>query len=157
MCIRDRFAENSEFATRFLNEARAVNIIRHPGLVEIFEYGQLPDGTLFIVMEFLEGQTLFERFVKNAKQSPLLPTLQISFQVAQALAAAHDKNIVHRDLKPENIMLIDDPVHPDELRVKVLDLSCLLYTSMPIKSMAVFVTSWWVGRSNAVSVPWPGK
>ena len=115
------FAENSEFATRFLNEARAVNIIRHPGLVEIFEYGQLPDGTLFIVMEFLEGQTLFERFVKNAKQSPLLPTLQISFQVAQALAAAHDKNIVHRDLKPENIMLIDDPVHPDELRVKVLD------------------------------------
>ena len=119
--MHPEFAENSEFATRFLNEARAVNIIRHPGLVEIFEYGQLPDGTLFIVMEFLEGQTLFERFLKSAKQSPLLPTLQISCQVAQALAAAHDKNIVHRDLKPENIMLIDDPVHPDELRVKVLD------------------------------------
>lgn len=115
------FAENAEFAARFLNEARAVNIIRHPSLVEIFEYGQLPDGTLFIVMEFLEGQTLYDRFVKSGQPGPLLPSLQIAHQVAQALAAAHDKNIVHRDLKPENIMLISDPLHPDELRVKVLD------------------------------------
>ena len=72
-------------------------------------------------MEFLEGQTLYDRFVKSGQPGPLLPSLQIAHQVAQALAAAHDKNIVHRDLKPENIMLISDPLHPDELRVKVLD------------------------------------
>ena len=92
------FAQNAEFAARFLNEARAVNIIRHPSLVEIFEYGQLPDGTLFIVMEFLEGQTLFARFVKSAQPGPLQPCLHIAHQVAQALSAAHEKNIVHRGL-----------------------------------------------------------
>jgi serine/threonine protein kinase/HEAT repeat protein len=119
--MHTEFAQNAEFAARFLNEARAVNIIRHPSLVEIFEYGQLPDGTLFIVMEFLEGQTLFERFVKCAQPGPLLPCLHIAHQVAQALSAAHEKNLVHRDLKPENIMLVADPLHPGELRVKVLD------------------------------------
>lgn len=119
--MHPEFAENAEFTSRFLNEARAVNIIRHPGLVEIFEYGQLPDGTLFIVMEFLEGQTLAERFLRDGQQNPLFLTLQIGYQVAQALAAAHDKGVIHRDLKPDNIMLINDPLHPDELRVKILD------------------------------------
>ncbi len=115
------YAQTPEFAARFLNEARAVNIIRHPSVVEIFEYGQLPDGTLFIVMEFLEGETLSSRIAKTGRQGPLLPCLHIAHQVAQALSAAHEKNIVHRDLKPDNIMLVEDPLHPDELRVKVLD------------------------------------
>ncbi|HMU40661.1 MAG TPA: protein kinase [Pseudomonadota bacterium] len=119
--MHPEFATNAEFAERFLNEARAVNIIRHPSLVEIFEFGQLPDHTLFIVMEFLEGQTLYDRFVKKEQPAPLKPSLHIAYQVAQALAAAHEKHIVHRDLKPENIMLLEDPLRPGELRAKLLD------------------------------------
>lgn len=53
--LHPQFAHDEEYAQRFLNEARAVHVIRHRGLVEIFDYGKLPDGTLFYVMEFLEG------------------------------------------------------------------------------------------------------
>lgn len=62
-------AEDSEFALRFLNEARAVNIIRQPGLVEICEFGQRSDGTLFFVMEYLEGETRRQRLTQ--RKAPL--------------------------------------------------------------------------------------
>ena len=115
------FAKNDEYAKRFLNEARAVNIIRHPGLVEIFEFGQETDGSLYIVMEFLEGQSLFDRYVQPAVRPKPVDAARIGEQAARALAAAHEKNVVHRDLKPENLMLVPDPVRPTEDRVKVLD------------------------------------
>ncbi len=115
------FAKNDEYAKRFLNEARAVNIIRHPGLVEIFEFGQEADGSLYIVMEFLEGQSLFDRYVQPAVRPKPVDAARIGEQAARALAAAHEKNVVHRDLKPENLMLVPDPVRPTEDRVKILD------------------------------------
>ncbi|TXH28015.1 MAG: serine/threonine protein kinase, partial [Elusimicrobia bacterium] len=59
--LHAQFAHNSEAYTRFLNEARAVNIIQHPGLVNVFEFGQTEDGSPYIVMEFLEGETLADR------------------------------------------------------------------------------------------------
>jgi serine/threonine protein kinase len=91
------FAKNDEYAKRFLNEARAVNIIRHPGLVEIFEFGQETDGSLYIVMEFLEGQSLFDRYVQPAVRPKPVDAARIGEQAARALAAAHEKNVVHRE------------------------------------------------------------
>ncbi|HMU41481.1 MAG TPA: serine/threonine-protein kinase, partial [Pseudomonadota bacterium] len=112
--MHGEFAANEEYAKRFLNEARAVNIIRHPGLVEIFEFGQELDGSLYIVMEFLEGESIYDRYVKPHVLPKPLEAARIGQQTAQALAAAHEKGIIHRDLKPENVMLVSDPVRAGE-------------------------------------------
>ena len=113
-------AATSDYAARFLNEARAVNMLRHPGLVEVFDFGQLPDGTLYIIMEFLEGESL-RGLLRRQGTLPEEDAKELALQMGQALLAAHMKGIVHRDLKPENVMLVPDPVNPDDKRIKVLD------------------------------------
>ena len=86
---------------RLFNEARAVNRVDHPGLVQISDYGKLEDGTAYIVMEYLKGETLGERYRRMSGHLPAAQVLQLMRQVASALAAAHDKNIIHLDLKPD--------------------------------------------------------
>jgi len=119
--LHPSFATRPDYAARFLNEARAVNIVRHPGLVEIFEYGQQTDGTLYIVMEFLEGESLRALQQKQPDLYPIRRVLGWSLQIARALCATHEKGIIHRDLKPENIMVIPDPLRPGQDWVKLLD------------------------------------
>ena len=87
---------------RFLNEARAINRVRHPGLVEIFEFGELPDGAPYLVMELLGGETLSARSAHTKRWQPAL-ALDIARQVADAMTAAHSHGIVHRDLKPSTV------------------------------------------------------
>src|SRR5262249_6189739 len=96
--LHGRYAQEPEIAARFFNEARAVNIVDHPGIVQISDYGQLPSGVAFLVMEYLKGQTLTQR-MKAAGGKILQPeALRLGRQIAAALAAAHEKGIVHRDL-----------------------------------------------------------
>jgi hypothetical protein len=115
-------AANPELAQRFFNEARAVNVIDHPGLVEIFDMGHLHDGAPYIVMELLKGQSLADRIAEAAPRGLLGATaLRITRQVASALAAAHARGIVHRDLKPDNVFLVPDPEAAGGERAKVLD------------------------------------
>lgn len=104
---------------RFFDEARAANLLEHPSLVQIFECGQLDDGTAYLIMEFLNGRSLRSRL----KPDGLAPAevSRIGSQIAEALAAAHVKGIVHRDLKPENLMLVFDPAVLNRERIKVLD------------------------------------
>lgn len=110
-----------DYARRFLDEARAVNIISHPGVVSIFEFGQRDeDNRLFIVMEFLQGQSL-ESFVAARKTVSLDELLPLLLQLARAIEAAHRAGIVHRDLKPSNVMLVPDPLLSGGQRVKVVD------------------------------------
>ena len=114
------YTRNTETVTRFFNEARAVNRIDHPGLVQIFDHGQLADGTAYIVMEFLKGETLGRRVRKRDPMS-LHQLLRLMRQVAETLSAAHEKGIVHRDLKLDNIMVVPDPAIPGGERTKILD------------------------------------
>jgi len=102
---------------RFTQEARAVNQIGHPNIVDVFAFGALPDGRSYMVMELLQGETLGTRLRKGPV--PLVEAIAILFQICDGLAAAHDKGIVHRDLKPENIFLV--PVRVRRLLVKLLD------------------------------------
>jgi eukaryotic-like serine/threonine-protein kinase len=95
-------SENPEFRQRFEREARTVSSLNHPHICQLFDVGQ-QDGTDFLVMEFLDGETLAERLRKSAV--PLNELLKIGMEVAEALAVAHRAGIVHRDLKPGNIML----------------------------------------------------
>jgi len=116
--LHPQFAQNAQVAMRFLNEAKAANLIEHPGVVEIFEFSRLPDGTTYIVMEFLKGESL----AKRLERGPIgLDALRIARQIGSVLVAAHEHGIIHRDLKPDNVIMVKDPEAPGGERAKVLD------------------------------------
>jgi serine/threonine-protein kinase len=102
---------------RFVQEARAVNQIGHPNIVDVFTIGNLADGRSYLVMEWLQGETLGDRLWRAKIERE--ETAAILTQIADALEAAHEKGVVHRDLKPENVFLV--PVHGGKLLVKLLD------------------------------------
>src|SRR3954463_512219 len=102
---------------RFILEARAVNAIGHPNIVDVFSFGRLSDGRSYFVMEWLQGETLYDRMWE--RKPTLDEALDVIDQVCDALEAAHEKGIVHRDLKPANIFLC--PVRGRRDLVKLLD------------------------------------
>jgi serine/threonine protein kinase len=111
---------SQEIIDRFFNEAKAASLIKDPGIVDIFDYGRLPDGNAYIVMELLEGETLGDRLKREKVLSPSY-AVSIMRHVAGPLAAAHAHQIIHRDLKPDNVFLIKDPAMPRGERAKLLD------------------------------------
>src|SRR5262252_1290850 len=113
---RDKAALPSMVA-RFVREARAVNMIGHPNIVDIFEFGELPDGRPFYVMELLDGANLRKLLHLHGRFSPS-EALDILEPVCAALDAAHKAGVVHRDLKASNISVLDDG---NKRRVKLLD------------------------------------
>ena len=112
-------SQNQDIVTRFFNEARAATAIRHPGIVEIYDFGYHSNGAAYIVMELLQGEPLANRMARGRMAAQ--PALAIVRQIAGALAAAHAKGIVHRDLKPDNVFLVPDPEVPGGERIKLLD------------------------------------
>jgi serine/threonine protein kinase len=112
-------SKQQDIVMRFFNEARAATAIRHPGIVEIYDFGWTPEGAAYIVMEKLEGETLARRLRRGVL--PWQAALTTVRQIAGALGAAHAKGIVHRDLKPENVFLAPDPEVPGGERIKLLD------------------------------------
>ncbi|MFO0578164.1 MAG: serine/threonine-protein kinase [Polyangia bacterium] len=117
-------AQDGKVLQRFLDEARAMTLVQHPSIVKVFDYGQLVDGTPYIMMELLEGESLQQRInsaVEHGAALPLPSALGIARQIASALASIHQKNIIHRDLKPENLFVVPDPLVPSGERVKLLD------------------------------------
>src|SRR4051812_49202888 len=99
--LHPELRSNREIAQRFFNEAKATTQIKHPGIVEIFDFGYLPSGDGYIVMEFLEGMSLANRLERDGKMTEGQAAVLMR-GVCSALAAAHAKDIVHRDLKPDN-------------------------------------------------------
>jgi tRNA A-37 threonylcarbamoyl transferase component Bud32 len=107
--IRQDLAQDDETVGRFMTEAKAASAIGSTHIVEVLDFGRLPDGATYIVMEYLEGITLGEAIDREGGLS-LGDALDIGCQIAQALAAAHAIGIVHRDLKPDNVFLLQsDP------------------------------------------------
>lgn len=113
-------SQRADVVNRFFNEARAVTSISDAGIVQVFDFGYHTDGSAFIVMEFLEGESLDARLNKLGRL-PAVDALRLCRQVATSLAAAHAVNIVHRDLKPENIYLVKDLEVASGERPKILD------------------------------------
>ncbi len=113
-----RFADDHVAVTRFRNEARAASALGHPNIVEVSDFGVLPDGSPYLVMERLEGETLGQRLRRDVRIEPV-EALQIVSQILSALAATHARDILHRDLKPENVFLSRRPGLPP--LVKLLD------------------------------------
>ena len=106
------FSRDPDRMRRFLQEAQAVAALSHPNILAIHDFGE-HEGSPYIVMEYLEGETLRERL--NTGTLPLRKVIEVAEQIAHGLAAAHEKGLVHRDLKPENVFLTRDG------RVKILD------------------------------------
>ena len=115
--MNERFAKNEVIRERFRREAKAAQKLAHPNIIEIFDQGETPDGSLYLVMELLRGETLAQ-VVERGKLT-IARTLPIAIQIARALARAHDLEVIHRDLKPENIFLSEGPESTDW--VKILD------------------------------------
>jgi eukaryotic-like serine/threonine-protein kinase len=111
-------AKNEVIRERFRREAKAAQKLAHPNIIEIFDQGETPEGSLYLVMEILEGQTVAD-LLERQGSVPLDRTLSIAIQIARALARAHDLEVIHRDLKPENIFLAEGADSFD--RVKLLD------------------------------------
>lgn len=106
-----------EVVARFEREAMAAAHIEHPNIAAATDFGKLPDGAVFLVLEFVQGKNLRDEIAPGPM--PVARALHIGRQIASALASAHELRIVHRDLKPENIMLVERGGDPDF--VKVLD------------------------------------
>jgi serine/threonine protein kinase len=103
--IRSDMAQLPDAARRFLMEAKAASAIGNEHIIDIVDYGTLPDGSAFLVMELLEGVPLSDLIARHESLS-LARLVRIAIQVCEGLRAAHDAGIVHRDLKPENIFLL---------------------------------------------------
>ncbi|HWO25529.1 MAG TPA: serine/threonine-protein kinase [Kofleriaceae bacterium] len=117
--VHSRLVGTSFNLDRMLLEARVVNQVGHPNIVDIFETGKLPDGRPYIVMERLEGKSL-ATCADEGRVEPEL-ALVVLRQVCDALIAAHAAGVVHRDLKLDNVFLVDNPEDPSTPKVKLLD------------------------------------
>ncbi len=117
--MHPHLARDATFAGRFRREAKAAALLQHPNTVQIIDYGADKDR-LYIAMELISGQDLFEMLVLE-RRFPEARATRIVAQVCDALTAAHSRGIIHRDLKPENVMLLPDPKDPSQDLVKVLD------------------------------------
>jgi eukaryotic-like serine/threonine-protein kinase len=103
--LHREFAADAQFADRFWREAKAASRLDHPNSIRVLDFGQESDGLLYLAMEYVEGDDLFDW---KAQRGPLAPKtiVELLSQVLAALAVAHDMGVVHRDLKPENIMIV---------------------------------------------------
>lgn len=113
--LHPQFAKYEDAVRRFLREARAASSINHPNIVDVTDFGPMPDGGVYFVMESLTGTSL-EDLIDRKGALPLHRGINVANQMALALAAAHETGIIHRDLKPDNIMLIRKPGRRDLVR-----------------------------------------
>lgn len=128
---------SASMRTRFEREARIVARLRHPAIVTIHDFGVLPSGHAYLVMEYLDGDTLRRTIVQGPK--PFAEAIAILRPVGEAIDAAHRVGVVHRDLKPENIMIVRD--HNTTSAARVLDFGLAKMTTQIGEDEATLVQS----------------
>lgn len=135
--LHPKLTNRKDLASRFRREARAMSHLTHPNTVKVFLYGELEDGSLYIVMEFLEGKNL-NQTVRAEGPMPVERALPILIQVCGALEEAHRAGIIHRDLKPENIFLCQQGGMKDY--AKVLDFGLAKVTEREMRPGSLILT-----------------
>ena len=126
--IGQRLSEDDAAIERFAMEARTLAQIQHPAIVAVEHVGELADGRAYFVMEFLRGESLFERLQRG--RIPLPEALRILDQMARGLDAAHGEGVTHRDLKPENTFLVHLPGEPPTVKLVDFGLAKLKHTDL---------------------------
>ncbi|HEX7601775.1 MAG TPA: serine/threonine-protein kinase, partial [Polyangiaceae bacterium] len=151
--LRADLAQDGELAARFLQEAQATASIKHPGIVQITDFGKLQDGRPYFVMELLAGQTLAQA-LRTGGPLPSALGARVAVRVAQALDAAHKAGVIHRDLKPDNIFLLGNPTQGDlETRVVDFGAAVVLGKSRLTKKGIVFGTPHYMSPEQAAGRP----
>jgi tRNA A-37 threonylcarbamoyl transferase component Bud32 len=118
--LHAQVSANTDSVQRFFNEARAVARIQHAGIVKIYDVGFHASQRAYLIMEYLEGETLAGRLRRTKRIAPRT-TAEIARQIASILDATHHAGIIHRDLKPENVFLVPDRELMSGERVRLLD------------------------------------
>ena len=139
--LRREIMNNKEAVERFRQEARLIARVRHQNLIDIFDIGELSDGRLYYVMEYLSGQSLSSLLEK--KRLSFREVMQIMRQLCAGLSAAHKAGIVHRDLKPDNLFLVEREGEPP--LVKLVDFGIAKTVGVEGESMKLTRTGTLVG------------
>jgi serine/threonine protein kinase len=113
-------SRSRQAVARFFHEARSAASVQDPGIVEVYDSGYADDGSAFIAMELLEGESLAGRIARPPRVSWAL-LRDLGIEIARIVGAAHAHQIVHRDLKPDNVFLVHEDAQRAGARVKVLD------------------------------------
>lgn len=103
--LKSKLATDPQFVSRFRREARAVNRLRHPNIITVYDFGQLPDGRFFLSMEYAEGESVYAA-LKREDHFTVSRALHVAGQLAYAVHHAHSRGVLHRDLKPDNLILV---------------------------------------------------
>jgi serine/threonine-protein kinase len=135
--LHPKLTNRKDLVARFRREARAMSHLTHPNTVKVFLYGELEDGSLYIIMEFLDGKNL-NQTVRAEGPMPIERGLPILMQVCSALEEAHRAGIIHRDLKPENIFLCQQGGLKDY--AKVLDFGLAKVTEREMRPGSIILT-----------------
>jgi serine/threonine protein kinase len=135
--LHPKLANRKDLVSRFRREARAMSHLTHPNTVKVYLYGELEDGSLYIVMEYLEGKNL-NQTVRGEGPMPLERGLPILMQACSALEEAHRAGIIHRDLKPENIFITHQGGMKDF--AKVLDFGLAKVTEREMRPGSIILT-----------------
>jgi serine/threonine protein kinase len=135
--LRNDICNDRVAVDRFIDEARVVNQIEHPNIVDIFAFGELEDGRNYFVMEWLRGESL--RALMDRTRVPIAQVCEILANLVRALEAAHSHGIVHRDLKPDNVFLVE--VKGEQTLVKLLDFGVAKLNEKDIRSKRVANTA----------------
>jgi tRNA A-37 threonylcarbamoyl transferase component Bud32 len=140
-------AESMEMVGRFVREAKAVNVIRHPNIVDIYEFGRLPDGRPYHVMELLEGPSLRALVEERGRLAPA-EALEILAPVCEALQAAHEVGVIHRDLKASNVVVLNEGARRT---VKLLDFGIAKFTQLEAGDVALTASSEQLGTPQSMA------
>ncbi|HSP07871.1 MAG TPA: serine/threonine-protein kinase, partial [Acidobacteriota bacterium] len=130
--VQTGMAGSSELADRFIREARILARMQHPNLVDLYEFGQLEEGTFFMILELLQGESVRRR-VDTLERIPALDAVRIAREAASGLHVAHSTGILHRDVSPDNLFLIKNEA--GEEVTKVIDFAIAKPTVQEARTM----------------------
>src|SRR5919202_2439117 len=146
--LRRQYAGDSEFAERFLREARSAASLSHPNIVQVYDRGETGDGTSYIAMEYVSGGTLNEQ-IEEWGPFDARKAAAVAARIADVLGAAHERGVIHRDIKPQNVLV----TAWGDLKVTDFGIARAASAVTSSASSAIFGTAGYISPEQALGDP----